>query len=67
VGNGVEVQYSTNYVWHIVWTNDTLQIGCQNHTRDEWNSFTDEQISLMAPDAMEFWRDHKAAIMEMVK
>jgi hypothetical protein len=44
-----------------------LQIGCQNHTRDEWNSFTDAQISAMSQGALEFWRDHKAAIMDMIK
>ncbi len=66
-GNDIEIQHSTKYYWHIVWTKDILQIGCQNHTHDEWNSFTDEQISVMAQGALKFWRDHKASLMEMVK
>ena len=40
-----------------------MRIGCQNHSIEDWKSFTDEQISQMASDALEFWNQHKAMLL----
>jgi uncharacterized protein YjbI with pentapeptide repeats len=67
VGNGKEIKHTARYRWHIVWTADVLQIGCQRHPIKEWRDFTDETIRAMAQGALEFWHVHKASIMEMIK
>ena len=40
-----------------------MRIGCQNHSIEDWKSFTDEQISQMASDALEFWNQHKSMLL----
>ena len=40
-----------------------MRIGCQDHSIEDWKSFTDEQISQMASDALEFWNQHKAMLL----
>ena len=40
-----------------------MRIGCQNHSVEEWKSFTDERISQMASGALEFWNQHKTMLL----
>ena len=40
-----------------------MRIGCQNHSIEDWKSFTDEQISQMESDALEFWNQHKSMLL----
>ena len=40
-----------------------MRIGCQNHSIEDWKSFTDERISQMASDALEFWNQHKSMLL----
>ena len=40
-----------------------MRIGCQNHSVEDWKSFTDERISQMAGDALEFWSKHKTMLL----
>ena len=40
-----------------------MRIGCQNHSIEDWKGFTDEQISRMAGDALEFWNKHKVMLL----
>ena len=40
-----------------------MRIGCQNHSVEDWKSFTDEQISQMAGGALEFWNKHKTMLL----
>jgi uncharacterized protein YjbI with pentapeptide repeats len=67
VGNGKEIKHTTEYFWNISWTKNVLQIGCQQYSVSEWSDFNDEQISKMAHGALEFWRDHKESIMELMR
>ena len=48
-------------------TKDRIQIGCKNHSIDEWFSFSDKEISGMAYDALEWWNKHKSIIEQLVK
>ena len=40
-----------------------MRIGCQNHSIEDWKSFTDERIAQMASDALEFWNQHKSMLL----
>ena len=42
-----------------------MRIGCQEHSIERWKGFTDEQISHMAGDALEFWNQHKAMLLNI--
>jgi hypothetical protein len=51
IGNGVEIC--------------TMQIGCQRHTYEEWDSFSDIEISSMHSIALAFWKEHKKWLFEV--
>ena len=42
-----------------------MRIGCQNHSVEDWKSFTDERISQMDGDALEFWNKHKTMLLDI--
>ena len=49
--------------WNIlIRANNTIKIGCQNHTIEKWLSFDDDTIKLMEPRALEFWKIWKPVI-----
>ncbi len=45
--------------WDVLISYNFMKIGCQTHTHDEWKSFSDEYISNMNDDALEFWFENK--------
>ena len=53
--------------WPILILDNHLKIGCELHTFVEWENFADSEISQMHPDALDWWKIHKAPIMAMVK
>ena len=40
-----------------------MRIGCQHHHVDDWDKFTDDEISKMDDDALEFWRANKGKLI----
>ena len=53
--------------WQI-WISDTkIKIGCQTHTTIAWSNFTDEQISKMDNNALDFWKKWKEPILLLAK
>lgn len=40
-----------------------IRIGCQYHAVDQWESFSDKDISVMHQNALEYWKKNKAIIM----
>ena len=40
-----------------------IRIGCQYHSIEDWQNFTDEKISEMHSDAHIWWKKHKQLIM----
>ena len=42
-----------------------MRIGCQEHSIERWKGFSDELISHMAGDALEFWNQHKAMLLNI--
>jgi len=51
--------------WGITFSDTCIKIGCQNHTHEEWENFTDEDISQMHPDALEWWNEWKGFILSL--
>jgi hypothetical protein len=49
--------------WPIAISDTHMQIGCQNHSHEQWRTFTDSQIGQMAPGAIEFWKQWKPTLM----
>ena len=44
-----------------------IHIGCQTHTVEQWEKFTDEEISDMDDGALEWWREWKEFILKVAK
>jgi hypothetical protein len=63
----IQVKSSQLDTWSITYTDTHLQIGCQNHTIDEWKQFTDEQISVMDDEALEWWSKWKDSIFQIIE
>ncbi len=51
--------------WDVLISYKLMKIGCQTHTHDEWKSFSDEYISNMNDDALEFWSENKDVLFAM--
>ena len=44
-----------------------MQIGCQRHDIKTWFKFSDEEIESMSGDALEWWKDWKPIIKNIIK
>ena len=54
--------------WPITYTSDHMQIGCQKHSLDAWQSFTDAEIRMMdGTRALNFWRKWKGWIFQTIE
>jgi hypothetical protein len=40
-----------------------IRIGCEFHTTEEWESFTDERINTMDTKALKWWKIWKLTVM----
>ena len=49
--------------WDVTIFQDWMTIGCQHHHLDDWNKFTDDEISKMDVDALEFWQANKGKLI----
>ena len=68
VGNMLELKSIMISTYNIVYTNSILQIGCENHTIDQWKNFTDMAILKMdGKTALTFWKKYKDLIFQIIK
>jgi len=67
VGNSKELKSMQLEKYMIVFTSDILCIGCQQHTIEEWASFTDKKISKMDDGALEWWNKWKDFIFTAIE
>ena len=44
-----------------------IYIGCQCHTVEQWEKFTDEEISKMDDGALDWWKQWKEVILKVAK
>ncbi len=68
IGNNKEVkslQLGTYYITILVGIK--IHIGCQAHTIEQWENFTDEEISKMDDGALEWWKQWKEVILKVAK
>ena len=49
--------------WAVTIFQDWMTIGCQHHHIDDWDKFTDDEISKMDDDALEFWKENKGKLI----
>ena len=53
--------------WDVNILEGFISIGCKTYKTEEWEKFTDEEISKMGDDALEFWMTYKGVILEIAK
>ena len=49
--------------WDVTILYGYMRIGCQHHHVDDWDKFTDDKISKMDDDALEFWQSNKQKLI----
>ncbi len=54
------------YIVNFVKSTDVIHIGCQNHTLQEWENFTDDEIQEMDDGALKFWSVWKPTIFSWI-
>ena len=53
--------------WNITISDYHIQIGCELHTIEQWEKFTDEEILDMDSNSLNWWKDHRAIILKIAK
>ena len=59
IGNQVEVLTFQTNKYTVVICQDRLQIGCKNFSQSEWFNFSDDEITEMDSEALDWWCTHK--------
>lgn len=54
-----------NLHWNVLITGQYMRIGCQHHTHEQWAAFSDDDISAMASEALDFWRRWKIPLLAL--
>lgn len=67
LGDGKAVKTITLYPYTVTWYKDTLQIGCEHHSMDEWRDFSDDEIQGMDEGALAWWSEHKERIFTLIE
>ena len=67
IGNNNEVKSLQIGTYLVSYHNNILNIGCQSHTLEKWESFTNEEISTMEGGALEWWELNKDIILTLVR
>ena len=49
--------------WDVTILYGYMRIGCQYHYVDDWDKFTDDEISIMDSEALEFWQANKQKLI----
>ena len=68
IGNMKQIKTISIDAYHISYTKDVIQIGCENHSIGDWKSFNDEEIIKMEEKtALTFWRKYKDFIFTAIE
>ena len=59
IGNMKEIMSIKCGRYSVVWTDNVLQIGWEQHPISEWKNFSDKDISRMDSGALEWWKKWK--------
>ena len=58
-GNKKEIFTFQTNKYTVVIYQDRIQIGCKNFSQSEWFNFSDDEITEMDSEALDWWRTHK--------
>lgn len=53
--------------WPINYTSEVMQIGCKQHSFEEWRNFSDTEICAMDGQALSFWTKWRETIFKIVE
>lgn len=67
IGNNKEIKTIQLGTWTVVLTKYVMAIGCQQHSIEQWFSFTDDEIKRMDIKAIEWWNKNKQIIKMIVE
>jgi uncharacterized protein YjbI with pentapeptide repeats len=68
IGNMGVIRSIQVETYAITYTFDTLQIGCEQHSIEEWKGFDDARIIMMdGKDALKFWRKWKDVVFQIIE
>ena len=67
IGNDREIKNIKTPIWRVAYTKKILQIGCENHTIEEWKSFTDDEVNAMDCEALEWSKEWFPVIFETIE
>ena len=59
----IDVIHIAGMRWDVIIFQDWMTIGCQHHHVVDWERFTDDEISKMNDDALEFWKENKGKLI----
>jgi len=54
----------TTEIWTITFGNQ-IMIGCQRHTLEEWQNFSDKEINDMHSEALNWWKKWKEVVLKI--
>ena len=67
IGNMAELKSGQFEKYSFAYTNQILQIGCENHTITDWWSFDDRTINAMDHGALKWWRVWKPILKQIIE
>lgn len=53
--------------WTVTIMPEHMRIGCQVHSIDRWDSFSEHDIDMMDEDALSFWKKYKSVLMSLAR
>ena len=63
---GLETKFSLSLfqdTYRLYFMNNIIKIGCKKYSAEEWDNFTDDEISQMDSDALEWWKKWKSFVL----
>ena len=67
-GNLKHIKSLQTETYHIAYTSEVIQIGCQRYTIEQWNSFNNNEILKMdGHKALEWWNKWKPILMQIIE
>ena len=67
IGNMRELKTIQVERYCVSYTSEIIQIGCENHTIEEWRSFSDDEIAGMDIGALEWWRKWRSWLFKTIE
>jgi hypothetical protein len=65
IGNSREVKSVQVSKYAVTWADEVVQIGCQNHTKEEWLDFSNREIADMDTGALTWWEEWKPKLITL--